>query len=81
MKTTAMNYFIYSVMPYLYACNTIVFKYTYYFALNIIYMRFIQVYAPVLIVKPSPFADNEADQIRTYATRDTYRQGVFCPSI
>ena len=41
----------------------------------------IQVYAPVLIVKPSPFADNEAGQIRTYVTRDTYRQGAFCPSI
>lgn len=29
----------------------------------------------------SPFADNEADQIRTYVTRDTYRQGALCPSI
>lgn len=28
-----------------------------------------------------PFADNEADQIRTYITRDTYRQGVLSPSI
>lgn len=28
-----------------------------------------------------PFADNEADQIRTYVVRDTYRQGALCPSI
>lgn len=28
-----------------------------------------------------PFADNEADQIRTYVVRDTYRQGVINPSI
>lgn len=29
----------------------------------------------------SPFADNEAGQIRTYVIRDTYRQGALCPSI
>nr|DAM06288.1 MAG TPA: hypothetical protein [Bacteriophage sp.] len=28
-----------------------------------------------------PFAPNERDQIRTYVTRDTYRQGALCPSI
>ena len=28
-----------------------------------------------------PFADNEAGQIRTYVTRDTYRQGALCPLI
>lgn len=28
-----------------------------------------------------PFADNEAGQIRTYVSRDTYRQGVLSTSI
>lgn len=28
-----------------------------------------------------PFAPNERSQIRTYVTRETYRQGVFRPSI
>lgn len=28
-----------------------------------------------------PFAPIERGQIRTYVTRDTYRQGVFRPSI
>ena len=28
-----------------------------------------------------PFAPNERSQIRTYVTRDTYRQGVLSPSI
>ena len=28
-----------------------------------------------------PFAQIELGQIRTYVSRDTYRQGAFCPSI
>lgn len=28
-----------------------------------------------------PFAPNERSQIRTYVSRDTYRQGVLSPSI
>lgn len=36
---------------------------------------------PPYLIWFRPFADNEADQIRTYVVRDTYRQGALCPSI
>lgn len=38
-------------------------------------------HAPPYPLWISPFADNEAGQIRTYVVRDTYRQGALCPSI
>lgn len=38
-------------------------------------------HAPPYFLWFRPFADNEADQIRTYVVRDTYRQGALCPSI
>lgn len=36
---------------------------------------------PPYLIWFRPFADNEADQIRTYVVRNTYRQGALCPSI